>query len=151
MLTTDQLDRLEICRDWLIELAVSDEYLRFPNTGKLQYAIRHIEAVLSENQPCDYIPQPKPKRPSIKNRLRSLVLEASVHTLKASFIGIVLCGLGTVFCYGLDRVQQSRGEDYQPIWSNQAKVFSGLAICSISVAIGAGVVGVCASGGEQDE
>lgn len=155
MLTTDQIDRLEICRDWLKEVSYSDEYMiSTSDIRQLDYAVEYINRVLKEYQSCDYTPklQTKPQimRPSIKKRLRELVKNMAVHGVQVSLIGIVLMGVGAVFCYGADRIEQSRGEDYQPTWINRAKVLEGLAICSIGVGVGSIAVGVCVSGDKQD-
>ncbi|TBR56563.1 hypothetical protein B4U84_29280 [Westiellopsis prolifica IICB1] len=165
MLTTDHIEKLELSYNWILDVATSQEYLSLENNRQLDVALTNIDKVLKDNQPCAYPNDEKLikkklddalneieqyRKHSISYWLWCLAKNLSVFGVQISFIGIVLCGLGTVFCYGVDRVQQSRGEDYQPTWSNEAKVFEGLAISSFAVGVGAVVVGVCASGGEQD-
>ncbi|MBD2303231.1 hypothetical protein [Nostoc sp. FACHB-190] len=59
--------------------------------------------------------------------------------------------VGTIFCRGVDRIEQSRGDKYQPIWIYNAKLFEGSAIASIAVFLGASLTGACVAGSNKDE
>ena len=45
----------------------------------------------------------------------------------------------------------SRGEEYQPTWIYNAKIFEGSAIASIAVFLGASLTGACVAGGKNDD
>lgn len=143
VLTADQVDKLEICRDWIIDVAASDESVYSGSTSELDEALLHIDRVL-DNQPCEYVAKSQTK-PSLKKMVRSLVLDLSAHGFKISFAALITAGLGIMFCQGLDCIEQSKGVAYNPDWSNRAKVFEGLATCSLSVLLGAAIVGICVS------
>ncbi|TBR56384.1 hypothetical protein B4U84_30160 [Westiellopsis prolifica IICB1] len=162
MLTTDQIEKLELSYNWILDVATSQEYLSLENNRQLDVALINIDRVLKDqslnpdhhrneyNTGIKVVMHVK-KTPSNHKRLRSLVLDLAANTAQIAFIATVLMGLGTLFCYGVDRIEQSRGEQYQPTWKQQAKVFEGSAICSISLCLSSVVIGACLSGGEQDE
>lgn len=69
MLTTDQIEKLELCRDWIQDVSFSDEFMSSADyVRQLNYALAHIDKVLKENQPCDYIHSPQIKPLPIKRR-----------------------------------------------------------------------------------
>jgi hypothetical protein len=58
--------------------------------------------------------------------------------------------VGSIFCHGFDRIEESRGEEYQPTWIYNAKIFEGSAIASIAVFLGASLTLACLAGDNKD-
>ena len=58
--------------------------------------------------------------------------------------------VGSIFCHGFDRIEESRGDQYQPTWIYNAKIFEGSAIASIAVFLGASLTAACLAGDNKD-
>jgi hypothetical protein len=170
MLNQNQLRRLEAIDRWLIEIRDSEEFkqLEYSPDVMLGDAIQAVGELLDEHDHCDSKPlnftdeqwhsylEQKPVmhiRHVIpwRKKINSFILDAASEVAILSLLTTSFMVVGTIFCHGVDRIEQSKGEEYQPTWIYNAKIFEGSAIASIAVFLGASLTGACVAGGKNDD
>jgi hypothetical protein len=170
MLNQNQTRRLEVIDRWLREIRDSEQFrkLEYSPDVTIGDAIQAVGELLGEHDPSDYKPsnfteqewysylEQKPVmhiRRVIPRRkkIAIFILDAASKVALLSLLTTGFMGVGTIFCYGVDRIEESRGEEYQPTWIYNAKIFEGSAIASIAVFLGASLTGACASGDKNDD
>ncbi len=169
MLTSNQIRRLQTTERWLREIRDSEEFkvLNYCPDATLGDAIQAVDELLQSHNYCNeksasftdnqlqkYLEQ-KPVmhiRRVIpwREKISSFILDAASEVAILSLLTTGFMVVGTIFCHGVDRIEQSRGEEYQPTWINNAKIFEGSAIASIAVFLGASLISACANGGKKD-
>ena len=169
MLNQNQLRRLEAVDRWLREIRDSQEFrqLEYSPDVMLGDAIQAVGELLDEHEPYDYKPtnftdsewhsylEQKPVmhiRRVIpwREKINSFILDAVSEIAILSLLTTGFMVIGTIFCHGVDRIEESRGEEYQPTWIYNAKIFEGSAIASIAVFLGASLTSACAAGDKRD-
>lgn len=170
MLNQNQLRKLEASYRWLRELQDSAEFKQieyYPDVT-LGDAIQAIGELLDEHEPCDYsrtnftdeqlysclerLPVMHIRRVvTWREKISSFILDTASEVALVSLLTTSFMVVGTIFCRGVDRIEQSRGDKYQPTWIYNAKLFEGSAIASIAVFLGASLTGACVAEGKKDE
>ncbi|MBD2341500.1 hypothetical protein H6G64_31630 [Calothrix sp. FACHB-156] len=169
MLNQNQTRRLEAIARWLKEIRDSAEFkqLEYSPDVTLADAIQAVGELLQEEDHCDYSPSNftdeewhkyLEQRPvmhirrvkTLREKISSFILDAASEVALLSLLTTGFMVIGSIFCHGVDRIEQSRGEEYQPTWICNAKIFEGSAIASIAIFLGASLTGACASGGNKD-
>ncbi|OYE03104.1 hypothetical protein, partial [Nostoc sp. 'Peltigera membranacea cyanobiont' 232] len=144
MLNQNQLRRLEAIDRWLREIRDSEEFrqLEYSPDVMLGDAIQAVGELLDEHDYCDSKPlnfaddqwhsylEQKPVmhiRRVIpwRKKISSFILDAASEVAILSLLTTSFMVVGTIFCHGVDRIEQSRGEEYQPTWIYNAKIFEG--------------------------
>jgi hypothetical protein len=170
MLNQNQLRRLEAIDRWLIEIRDSEEFRQLEYSPDLMLgdAIQAVGELLDEHDYCDSKPlnfineewssylEQKPVmhiRRIIpwRKKINSFILNAASSVAIVSLVTTSFMVVGTIFCHGFDRIEESRGEQYQPTWIYNAKIFEGSAIASIAVFLGASLTGACVAGDGKDD
>ncbi|MCC5612083.1 hypothetical protein LC612_36460 [Nostoc sp. CHAB 5834] len=170
MLNQNQLRRLEAIDRWLREIRDSEEFsqLEYSPDVTLGDAIQAVVELLDEHESYDYKPtnftdsewhsylERKPVmhiRPVIpwRKKISSFILDAVSEIAILSLLTTGFMVVGTIFCYGFDRIEESRGEEYQPTWIYNAKIFEGSAIAAIAVFLGASLTSACVAGDKNDD
>ena len=169
MLNQNQLRRLEAIDRWLREIRDSEEFsqLEYSPDVMLGDAIQAVGELLDFHVPYDYKPtnftddqwysylEQKPVmnirrvipwRKEIASFIQCAASEVAILILLTTIFMVV----GTIFCHGVDRIEQSRGEEYQPTWIYNAKILEGSAIASIAVFLGASLTGACVALDKKD-
>ena len=88
---------------------------------------------------------------TLREKMSSFIPNAAKEVAILSLLTTGFMIVGTIFCHGVDRIEQSRGDEYEPTWSNNALIFEGSAIASIAIFLGANLIGACAAGGKKDD
>ncbi|MBD2533019.1 hypothetical protein H6G97_26980 [Nostoc flagelliforme FACHB-838] len=170
ILNQNQLRRLEAIDRWLREIRDSEEFrqLEYSPDVMIGDAIQAVGELLDEHEHCDFKPlnftypewhsylEQKPVmhiRRVIpwRKKINSFILDAASEVAIMSLLTTSFMVVGTIFCHGVDRIEQSKGEEYQPTWIYNAKIFEGSAIASISVFLGASLTGACVAGDKNDD
>ncbi|RCJ42494.1 hypothetical protein A6770_34615 [Nostoc minutum NIES-26] len=170
MLNPNQRRRLEAIDRWLREIRDSEEFrqLEYYPDVTLGDAIQAVDELLQSHDYCDYnranftddqwlkYLEQKPvlhirRVKTWPEKINSFLLDAASEVALLSLVTTSFMVVGAIFCHGVDRIEQSRGEQYQPTWVNNAKISEGGAIASIAVFLGASLTGACAAGGKQDD
>ncbi|MCC5634045.1 hypothetical protein LC613_42320 [Nostoc sphaeroides CHAB 2801] len=147
MLNQNQLRRLEAIDRWLREIRDSEEFrqLEYSPDVMLGDAIQAVGELLDEHDPCDYKPtnftddqwhsyleqKPVMHIRRVKNwreKINSFILNGASSVAIVSLVTTSFMVVGAIFCHGFDRIESSRGEEYQPTWIYNAKIFEGSAI-----------------------
>jgi hypothetical protein len=177
MLNQNQLRRLEAIDRWLREIRDSEEFrqLEYSPDVTLGEAIQAVGELLDEQEPDDYSPfganatrtnftddqwhsylEQKPvmnfrrlipRRKEIASFIQCAASEIAILSLLTTSFMVV----GTIFCYGVDRIEQSRASQYQQTWIYNAKIFEGIAIASSAVFLGASLMAACVAGDKNDD
>ncbi|MHC5747486.1 MAG: hypothetical protein ACYTXT_37540 [Nostoc sp.] len=100
-----------------------------------------------EQKPVMHIRRVKTWREKINSFIQDAASEVAILSLLTTGFMVV----GTILCHGVDRIEQSRGDQYQPTWIYNAKIFEGSAIASIAVFLGASLTGACVAGDKNDD
>lgn len=155
-LNQNQIRRLKAIDCWLREIRDSEEFtaLDYCPDVTLGDAIQAVNELLQEHEP-----ERQEQKLVIRIRrvifwrekVRSFIQNAASEVAILSLLTTGCMIVGAIFCYGLDRTQQSKGSEYQPTWANNSKVFEGSAIASIAVFLGASLAGACISGDKEHE
>ncbi|WP_341532312.1 hypothetical protein WKK05_41455 (plasmid) [Nostoc sp. UHCC 0302] len=167
MLNQNQTRRLEAIDRWLREIRDSDEFrqLEYYPDVTLGDAIQAVGELLDEH--CDHKPlnftddqwhsylEQKPvmhirRVTTWREKISSFIQNAASEVAIVSLVTTSFMVVGAIFCHGFDRIEQSRGEEYQPTWIYNAKIFEGSAIASIAVFLGASLTGACVGGDNKD-
>ncbi|MHC5726244.1 MAG: hypothetical protein ACYTXY_19350, partial [Nostoc sp.] len=82
--------------------------------------------------------------------INSFILNGASSVAIVSLVTTSFMVVGSIFCHGFDRIEESRGEQYQPTWIYNAKIFEGSAIASIAVFLGASLTAACLAGDKKD-
>ncbi|RCJ19230.1 hypothetical protein A6770_32225 [Nostoc minutum NIES-26] len=172
MLTSNHIRRLQATDRWLREIRDSQEFrqLKYYPDVTLGDAIQAIGELLDEHDHCDYKPsnftndqwhkyvEPRPvmhirRMKTWREKINSFILDAASEVAILSLLTTGFMVVGAIFCHGFDRIEESRGEEYQPTWIYNAKIFEGSAIASIAVFLGASLTGAVAvtAGEKQDD
>jgi hypothetical protein len=170
MLNQNQLRRLEAVERWLREIRDSEEFrqLEYSPDVMLGDAIQAVGELLDEHESYDYKPtnftapewhsyleqKPVMHIRRVKNwrkKINSFILGAASEVAIVSLVTTSFMLVGTIFCHGVDRIEESRGDQYQPTWIYNAKIFEGSAIASIAVFLGASLTGACVAGDKNDD
>ncbi|MGJ5633236.1 hypothetical protein [Nostoc sp. CALU 1950] len=170
MLNQNQLRRLEAVDRWLREIRDSEQFkqLEYSPDVMLGDAIQAVGELLDEHESYDYKPtnftdsewdsyleqKPVMHIRRVKNwrkKINSFILDAASEVAILSLVTTSFMVVGTIFCHGVDRIQESKGDQYQPTWIYNAKIFEGSAIASIAVFLGASLTGACVAGGKNDD
>ncbi|GEM_PF-1536419 len=170
MLNQNQLRRLEAIDRWLREIRDSEQFrqLEYSPDVMLGDAIQAVGELLDEHEPYDYEPTNftdeewhsyLEQKPVIhirriipwRKKINSFILDAVSEIAILSLLTTGFMVVGTIFCHGVDRIEESRGEEYQPTWIYNAKIFEGSAIASIAVFLGASLTGACVAGDGKDD
>ncbi|PHJ57176.1 hypothetical protein VF14_21725 [Nostoc linckia z18] len=170
MLTSNQIRRLQVTDRWLREIRASEEFrqLEYSPDVTLGDAIQAVGELLDEHDHCDYKPsnftndqwysylEQKPvmhipRVVTLREKINSFILDAASEIAILSLLTTGFMVVGTIFCHGIDRLEESRGDQYQPTWIYNAKIFEGSAIASIAVFLGASLTGACAAGDKNDD
>jgi hypothetical protein len=170
MLNQNQLRRLEAIDRWLIEIRDSEEFkqLEYSLDVMLGDAIQAVGELLDEHDHCDSKPlnftdeqwhSYLEKKPVMhirrvipwREKINSFILDAASSVAIVSLVTTSFMVVGSIFCHGFDRIESSRGEEYQPTWIYNAKIFEGSAIASIAVFLGASLTGACVAGDKNDD
>jgi hypothetical protein len=131
-------------------------------------AIQAVGELLDEHEACNYKPtnftnsewhsylEQKPimhirRVIPWRKKITSFIQNAASSVAILSLLTTGFMVVGTIFCHGVDRIEQSRGEEYQPKWINNTLVFEGSTIASIAVFLGASLTLACASGDKNDD
>ena len=164
------LRNLEAIDRWLREIRDSQEFrqLEYYPDVTLGDAIQAVDELLQSHDHCDnnrvnftdeqwlkYLEQ-KPvmhirRVKTWPEKISSIILDAASEVALLSLVTTSFMVVGAIFCHGVDRIEQSRGDKYQPIWIYNAKIFEGSAIASIAIFLGASLTGACVAGGKQDD
>jgi hypothetical protein len=170
MFNQNQLRRLEAIERWLREIRDSNEFMQLEYSPDVTIgdAIQAVGELLDEHEACNYKPmnftneewhsyleqkpimhirRVIPWRKKITSFIQNAVSEVAILSLLTTGFMVV----GTIFCHGVDRIEESRGEEYQPTWIYNAKIFEGSAIASIAVFLGASLTLACAVGDKNDD
>jgi hypothetical protein len=127
-----------------------------------------VAELLDEHEPCDYNPsnftdsewhsyleqKPVMHIRRVKNwreKINSFILDGASSVAIVSLVTTSFMVVGSIFCHGVDRIEESRGDQYQPTWIYNAKIFEGSAIASIAVFLGASLTGACVAGDKNDD
>ncbi|MFN6571086.1 hypothetical protein [Dendronalium sp. ChiSLP03b] len=170
MLTSNQIRRLQAIDRWLREIRDSQQFrqLEYYPDVTLGDAIQAVNELLQEHDHCDYnranftddqwqkYLEQKPvlhirRVKTWPEKINSFLLDAASEVALLSLVTTSFMVVGAIFCHGVNRIEQSRGEQYQPTWIYNAKIFEGSAIASIAVFLGASLTGACAAEGKQDD
>ncbi|MEA5605728.1 hypothetical protein [Nostoc sp. UHCC 0252] len=170
MLNQNQLRRLEAIDRWLREIRDSEEFrqLEYSPDVTLGDAIQAVGELLDEHESYHYKPtnftddqwhsylEQKPVmhiRRVIpwREKINSFILNGASSVAIVSLVTTSFMVVGSIFCHGFDRIEESRGEEYQPTWIYNAKIFEGSAIASIAVFLGASLTGACVAGDGKDD
>jgi hypothetical protein len=170
MLNLNQRIRLEATDRWLREIRDSEEFkqLEYYPDCTLGDAIQAIGELLDEHDYCNYKPsnftndqchlylEQKPimhirRVKTWGEKINSFILDAASSVALLSLLTTGFMVVGTIFCHGVDQIEKSRGDEYQPTWINNALVFEGSAIASIAVFLGASLIGACVAGDKNDD
>jgi hypothetical protein len=170
MLNQNQLRRLEAIDRWLIEIRDSEEFkqLEYSPDVMLGDAIQAVGELLDEHDHCDSKPlnftdpewhsylEQKPVMHIRRvipwhEKINSFILDGASEVAIMSLLTTGFMVVGTIFCHGVDRIEESRGDQYQPTWIYNAKIFEGSAIASIAVFLGASLTGACVAGDKNDD
>ncbi|MBN3945041.1 MAG: hypothetical protein HWQ38_00500 [Nostoc sp. NMS7] len=170
MLNQNQLRRLEAIDRWLREIRDSKEFgqLEYSPDVMLGDAIQAVGELLDFHVSCDYKPtnftdsewhsylEQKPvmhirRVKTWREKINSFIQDAASEVAILSLLTTGFMVVGTIFCHGVDRIEQSRGEEYEPTWIYNAKIFEGSAIASIAVFLGASLTGACIAGDQNDD
>jgi hypothetical protein len=170
MLNQNQLRRLEAIDRWLIEIRDSEEFkqLEYSPDVMLGDAIQAVGELLDFHVHCDSNPlnftdeqwhsylEQKPVmhiRRVIpwREKINSFIQDAASEVAILSLLTTGFMVVGSIFCHGFDRIEESRGDQYQPTWIYNAKIFEGSAIASIAVFLGASLTGACVAGDKNDD
>lgn len=170
MLNQNQLRRLEASSRWLREIQDSAEFkqLEYYPDVMLGDAIQAIGELLDEHDPCDYKPSNftddqlysyLEQRPVMhicrvktwREKIAIFILDTASEVALLSLVTTSFMVVGAIFCHGFDRIESSRGEEYQPTWIYNAKIFEGSAIASLAVFLGASLTGACVAGDGKDD
>ncbi|MCW5319364.1 hypothetical protein GTQ43_39100 [Nostoc sp. KVJ3] len=170
MLNQNQLRRLEAIDRWLREIRDSEEFrqLEYSPDVMLGDAIQAVGELIDFHVPYDSKPlnftdeewhsylEQKPVmhiRRIIpwRKKINSFIQGAASEIAILSLLTTGFMAVGTIFCHGVDRIEESRGEEYQPTWIYNAKIFEGSAIASIAVFLGASLTGACAAADKNDD
>ncbi|MBD2511234.1 hypothetical protein H6G91_28955 [Nostoc muscorum FACHB-395] len=170
MLNQNQLRRLEAIDRWLREIRDSEEFsqLEYSPDVMLGDAIQAVGELLDEHEYCDSKPlnftdpewhsylEQKPvmhirRVKTWREKINSFILDAASEVAILSLLTTSFMVVGTIFCHGVDRIEESRGDQYQPTWIYNAKIFEGSAIASIAVFLGASLTGACVAGDGKDD
>ncbi|MBD2359374.1 hypothetical protein H6G41_33150 [Tolypothrix sp. FACHB-123] len=169
MLTSNQIRRLQTTERWLREIRDSEGFkvLNYCPDATLGDAIQAVDELLHSHNYCNeksasftdnqlqkYLEQ-KPvmhirRVVTLREKMSSFIQNAASEVAVLSLLTTGFMVVGTIFCHGVDRIEQSRGSEYQSTWSNNALIFEGSAIASIAVFLGANLIGACAAGGKKD-
>ncbi|WP_341532318.1 hypothetical protein WKK05_41620 (plasmid) [Nostoc sp. UHCC 0302] len=177
MLNQNQRIRLEAIERWLREIRDSEEFsqLEYSPDITLGDAIQAVGELLDFHVPYDYKPfganatrtnftddqwhsylEQKPVmnfrrmipwRKEIASFIQCAASEVAILSLLTTSFMVV----GTILCYGVDRIEQSRASQYQQTWIYNAKIFEGIAIASIAVFLGASLMAACVTGDNNDD
>lgn len=170
MLKFNQIRRLQTTERWLREIRDSEEFkvLNYCPDATLGDAIQAVDELLQSHNYCNeksafftdnqlqkYLEQ-KPvmhirRVVTLREKMSLFILDAAKEVAILSLLTTGFMVVGTIFCHGVDRIEQSRGEEYQPTWINNALIFEGSAITSIAIFLGANLIGACAAGGKKDD
>ncbi|MHC5914844.1 MAG: hypothetical protein ACYTXE_28505 [Nostoc sp.] len=170
MLNQNQLRRLEAVDRWLREIRDSEEFkqLEYSPDVMLGDAIQAVGELLYEHDHCDSKPlnftdpewhsylEQKPvmhirRVKTWREKINSFIQDAASEVAIVSLLTTGFMVVGTIFSHGIDRIEESRGEEYQPTWIYNAKIFEGSAIASIAVFLGASLTGACVAGDKNDD
>jgi hypothetical protein len=170
MLNQNQLRRLEAIDRWLREIRDSEEFrqLEYSPDVMLGDAIQAVGELLDEHDYCDSKPlnftneewhsylEQKPvmhirRVKTWREKINSFILNGASSVAIVSLVTTSFMVVGSIFCHGFDRIEESRGEEYQPTWIYNAKIFEGSAIASIAVFLGASLTGACVAGDKNDD
>ena len=170
MLHQNQLRRLEAVVRWLREIRDSEEFrqLEYSPDVMLGDAIQAVGELLDEHEPYDYKPtnftnsewhsylEQKPvmhirRVKTWREKINSFIQDAASEVAILSLLTTGFMVVSTIFCHGVDRIEESRGEEYQPTWIYNAKIFEGSAIATIAVFLGASLTGACVAGDGKDD
>lgn len=170
MLNQNQLRRLEAIDRWLREIRDSEQFrqLEYSPDVMLGDAIQAVGELLDEHEPSDYKPTNftdsewhsyLEKKPVMhirrvipwRKKIAIFIQNAASEVAIVSLVTTSLMVVGTIFCHGFDRIEESRGEEYQPTWIYNAKIFEGSAIASLAVFLGASLTGACVAGAKKDD
>ncbi|MBW4566141.1 MAG: hypothetical protein KME32_34730 [Mojavia pulchra JT2-VF2] len=170
MLNQNQRRRLEAIDRWLREIQDSEELrqVEYCPDVALGDAIQAVGELLQSHEPYDYKPsnftddqwlkylEQKPvmhirRVNNWREKVRSFIQDAAKEVAILSLLTTGFMVVGTIFCHGVDRIEQSRGEEYQPTWINNGKIFEGSAIASIAVFLGTSLTGACVAGDRKDD
>ena len=170
MLNQNQLRRLKAVDRWLREIRDSEEFrqLEYSPDVMLGDAIQAVGELLDEHDYCDSKPlnftneewssylEQKPVmhiRRVIpwRKKINSFILDAASEVAILSLLTTGFMVVGSILCHGFDRIEESRGDQYQPTWIYNAKIFEGSAIASIAVFLGASLTGACVAGDKNDD
>ncbi|RCJ30520.1 hypothetical protein A6769_33210 [Nostoc punctiforme NIES-2108] len=170
MLNQNQLRRLEAIDRWLREIRDSEEFrqLEYSPDVMLGDAIQAVGELLDFHVPYDYKPtnftdqewhsylEQKPvmhirRVKTWREKINSFILNGASSVAIVSLVTTSFMVVGSIFCHGFDRIEESRGEEYQPTWIYNAKIFEGSAIASIAVFLGASLTGACVAGDGKDD
>ncbi|WP_375470446.1 hypothetical protein [uncultured Nostoc sp.] len=170
MLNQNQLRRLEAIDRWLIEIRDSEEFkqLEYSPDVMIGDAIQAVGELLDEHEHCDSKPtdftdsewhsylEQKPvmhirRVKTWREKINSFILNGASSVAIVSLVTTSFMVVGSIFCHGFDRIEESRGEEYQPTWIYNAKIFEGSAIASLAVFLGASLTGACVAGDKNDD
>ncbi|WP_138505732.1 hypothetical protein [Nostoc sp. PA-18-2419] len=170
MLTSNHLRRLQAIDRWLREIRDSEQFrqLEYYPDVTLGDAIQAVGELLQSHDDCDYnranltddqwqeYLEQKPvmhirRVKTWREKINSFILDAASEVALLSLVTTSFMVVGAIFCHGVDRIEQGRGEQYQPTWIYNAKIFEGSAIASIAVFLGASLTGACATGDKNDD
>ncbi len=170
MLNQNQLQRLEVVDRWLREIRDSEEFRQLEYSPDLMLgdAIQAVGELLDEHDYCDSKPlnftneerssylEQKPEMhirrlKTRREKINSFILDTASEIAILSLLTTGFMVVGTIFCHGIDRIEESRGDEYQPTWIYNAKIFEGSAIASIAVFLGASLTGACAAGDKNND
>ncbi|MEA5504791.1 hypothetical protein VB735_17070 [Halotia wernerae UHCC 0503] len=170
MLNPNQKRKLEAIDRWLREILDSEEFRQLDYYPDLTLgdAIQAVGELLDEHEPSDYKPTNFTKsewhsyleqKPIMhirrvipwREKIRSLILDAASEVAIMSLLTTSFMVVGSIFCHGVDRIERSRNEEYQPTWANNALVVEGSAIASIAVFLGASLTAACLAGDNKDD
>ena len=170
MLHQNQLRRLEAIDRWLREIRDSEQFkqLEYSPDVMIGDAIQAVGELLDEHEHCDSKPlnftdpewhsylEQKPvmhirRVKTWRKKINSFILDAASSVAILSLLTTSFMVVGTIFCHGVDRIEQSKGEEYQPTWIYNAKIFEGSAIASIAVFLGASLTSACVAGDKNDD
>jgi hypothetical protein len=172
MLNQNQLRRLEAIDRWLREIRDSEQFsqLEYSPDVMLGDAIQAVGELLDEHESYDYKPTNftddqwhsyLEQKSLMHIRLRRVktwrekiaifIQGAASSVAIVSLVTASFMVVGSIFCHGFDRIEESRGEEYEPTWIYNAKIFEGSAIASIAVFLGASLTGACVAGDKNDD
>ncbi|WP_414589213.1 hypothetical protein [Scytonema sp. PCC 10023] len=147
MLTHNQIEKLEIMQHWLKEIIDSEEFEEFDLYPDVTLADAHqaVQEILTNYYPPGYRPpkptkylyKPRPWHEKVKDRVFVTLGDIS----GALVVTAMLSACTSLVCWGISDAKKAFGHEQQPDFAAQSELYRGVAIASIGLALGCGVVG----------